>query len=64
MGCTLRKKRVTYENIRHIWCSMAEEAKECLGDDVLAEVGKNPRWWGDLNAARELVACRADGRRH
>ena len=64
MGRTLRKRRVTYENIRHVRRSMADEAKECFGDDVLAEVGKNPRWWGDLNAARELVACRAESRQH
>ena len=63
MGRTLRKQKVTYEIIRGVRRSMAEEVKECFGDDVLAEVGKNPRWWGDLNAAREIVACRAD-RRH
>ena len=63
MGRSLRKQRVTYEKIHHVRCSMAEEVKECFGEDVFVEVGKNPRWWGDLNAARELVACRAD-RRH
>ena len=63
MGRTLRKQRVTYETIRGVRRSMVEEAKECFGDDVLAEVGKNPCWWGDLNAGRELAACRAD-RRH
>ena len=64
MSRSLRKQRVTYESIRHVRRSMAEEVKERFGDDVLAEVGKHPRWWGDLNAVREPAACRADGRRH
>ncbi len=64
MGRFLRNQRVTYDNIRHVRHSMADEVEERSGDDVLAQVGKNPRWWGDLNAARELAAYRADGRRY
>ena len=58
MGRSLRKKKVTYETIRHVRRSMVDEAKECFGDDVLAEVGKNPRWWGDLHAEKERAACK------
>ncbi len=58
MGRSLRKKKVTYETIRHVRRSMVDEAKECFGDDVLAEVGKNPQWWADLHAERERAACK------
>ncbi len=37
---------------------MVDEAKECFGEDVHAEVGKNPRWWADLHVERERAACK------
>ena len=58
MGRSLRKKKVTYDNIRHVRRSMADEVRECFGDDVLADVTKKPQWWGDLHAERERSACR------
>ena len=58
MGRSLRKKKVTYENIRHVRHSMADEVRECFGEDVLADVAKKPQWWGDLHAERERAACK------
>ena len=58
MGRSLRKERVTYENIRHVRRSMADEVRECFGDNVLADVAKKPQWWGDLHAERERSACK------
>lgn len=58
MGRSLRKQRVTYDNIRHVRRSMAEEVKEQFGDDVLADVARKPAWWGDVHAERERAACK------
>ena len=58
MWRSLLKQRVTYEYIRHVRRSLAEEVKECFGEDVLAEVVKKPAWWGDLHAERKRAACR------
>lgn len=58
MGRSLRKKKVTYDSIRHVRRSMADEVKECFGEDVLADVAKKPHWWGDLHAERERAACK------
>ena len=58
MGRTLRKRKVTYESIRQVRRSMAEEVVERFGENVLADVAKKPQWWGDLNAERERAACK------
>ena len=58
MGRSLRKQRVTYENIRQVRHSMVEEVKACFGDDVLADVTRKPAWWGDLHVERERAACK------
>ena len=58
MRRSLRRQHVTYENIRHVRRSMAEEVRKCFGEDVLADAAKKPQWWGDLHAERERSACR------
>lgn len=60
---TLRKKKLCYESIRQIKRSMADQVVESFGEKALADATRKPAWWGDLNAERELSACRAD-RRH
>ena len=55
---SLRKKKVKYPVIRQIKESVAAVAVECLGEDVLADATRKPRWFGDLHAERERAACK------
>ena len=58
MGRSLRKQKVTYENIRQVRRSMVDDVRECFGEDVLADAVRRPRWFGDLYAERERAACK------
>ena len=42
---------------------MAEEVREYLGDNAIADASQIPRWKADIAVDREKTACRADRRR-
>jgi hypothetical protein len=42
---------------------MAEDVREYLGPDAIAESVRTPRWKASINRDREKTACRADRRR-
>jgi len=43
--------------------NLAADIRESMGEDVLKEVCRRPRWKGDLAVENEKAACRAE-RRH
>ena len=42
---------------------MAEEVREYMGEQAIAESAKTPRWKANIAVDRERTACRADRRR-
>ena len=62
--------KATAERSEHLYASlyglkeqMAEDVREYLGDEAVADSVKPPRWKACINRDREKTACRADRRR-
>jgi hypothetical protein len=65
-----RSLKATAERSGHLYMSlyglkekMAEDVREYLGDEAIAESVRTPRWKASINRDREKTACRADRRR-
>ena len=65
-----RSLKATAEASEHLYMSlyglkeqMAEDVREYLGDEAIAESVRTPRWKASINRDREKTACRADRRR-
>ncbi len=58
-----RKFRLTDSGISGLKSRLAADVREAMGEDVLDEVCRKPRWHGSLAVEHEKVACRADRRR-
>jgi hypothetical protein len=62
--------KTTAERSGHLYMSLyglkeklAEDVREYLGDEAIAECVKLPRWRASIARDREKTACRADRRR-
>ena len=65
-----RSLKATAEASEHLYMSldglkeqMAEDVREYLGEEAVAESVRTPRWKASINRDREKTACRADRRR-
>lgn len=58
-----RRSRQSYFCVRQLKEKLAEELREYLGDEALADAMRIPAWRGNITADHEKAACRAD-RRH
>ena len=60
------KSNLNGAGIAHIYplkYKMADELREFLGDDAVADALRIPAWRGNIVADREKMACRAERRR-
>ena len=53
-----RKFGVSNPRITQLKCELARQIKQRLGDDVLADVARRPRWASSVYAQQEADACR------
>ena len=60
---TPRGEVFTVAGISGLKHRLAADVREMMGEDVLDEVCRKPRWHGSLAVEHEKVACRADRRR-
>ncbi len=61
---SLKKRfRVSDSGISGLKHRLADDVREVMGEDVLDEVCRKPRWHGSLAVEHEKAACRADRNR-
>ena len=62
---TLKKKfRLSDSAISSLKHRMAADIREAMGEDVLREVMRSPRWRGDITVEHEKALCRGARRQH
>ena len=57
------EEEVGYGHMRVVKERMAEELREYLGDQAIADALRVPGWKGNILVDKEKMACRADRRR-
>jgi hypothetical protein len=60
---TAAAQREWYPGMRRLRNRMAEDVREYLGADAIADAAQVPRWKASIAVDREKTACRADRRR-
>jgi len=60
---TARATGIPYHRVCEFKTKLAEDVREYLGDDAIADASQIPRWKADIAVDREKTACRADRRR-
>ena len=60
---TAAAQKESYPSMWQLKNRMAEDVREYLGPDAIAESVRTPRWKASINRDREKTACRADRRR-
>jgi len=61
---TARDRRESYFRVRHLKTRLAEDLREYMGEQAIADSARIPAWRGNIMADHEKAACRADRRRH
>ena len=59
-----RERRESYFRLRMLREKLAEELREFMGSEAIADSARIPTWRGCILAEHERAACRADRRRH
>src|ERR1039458_8945406 len=60
---TARHSNEPYSRIRRLKQKLAEELREFMGSEAIADSARIPSWRGNIMADHEKAACRADRRR-
>jgi len=59
-----KHRRQSYFVVRQLKQKLAEELREYMGEEAIADAMRIPAWRGNIQCDHEKAACRADRRRH